>query len=209
MQWWECFPPTPPTTVNWVQILDLASHVDLVRCWFLSLLQGVFSGSSSFPLSAKYQHSKFQFDLTKVDRKSHPMDCPMLKSSYLFFCVPPSMQALPCLGPVTIYIMFLPPSVPLKTMRSPLHSFFPPPPSMINNDRCFGFNFPWAERSNFTSSAQRTCLQHLVSGKLSLFFHFFFWLLLFLFLISVLFLFLCFFYCVVLMPFYPNLCMYL
>ena len=65
---------------------------------------------------------------------------------------------------------FSPPSVPLKTMWSPLHPFFPP---VINNDRCFAFNFPRAERCNFTSSAQRTCLQHLVSGKLSLFFHFF------------------------------------
>ena len=65
---------------------------------------------------------------------------------------------------------FSPPSVPLKTMWSPLHPFFPP---VINNDRCFAFNFPRAERCNFTSSAQRTFLQHLVSGKLSLFFHFF------------------------------------
>ena len=53
-------------------------------------------------------------------------------------------------------------------------SFFLSPLPVINNDRCFAFNFPWAERCNFTSSAQRTCLQHLVSGKLSLFFHFFF-----------------------------------
>ena len=101
-----------------------------------------------------------------------------------------------------------PPLFPWKPCDPPFVLSLPPPPPMINNDRCFGFNFPWAERSNFTSSAQRTCLQHLVSGKLSLFFHFF-WLLLFLFLFSVLFLFLCFFYCVVLMPFYPNLCMYL
>ena len=50
-------------------------------------------------------------------------------------------------------------------------SFLPPPP-VINDDRCFIFNFPLAERGNFTSSAQRTCLQHLVSRKLSLFFHF-------------------------------------
>ena len=96
VQWWECFPPTPPTppsptTVNWVQILDLASHVDWVHCWFLSLLQVVFSGSSSFPLSVKYQHSKFQFNLAKVDK--------------IFFCVLPSMHALLCLGPVTTYIL--------------------------------------------------------------------------------------------------------
>ena len=89
-------PPTPPplpphTTVNWVPILDLASHVDWVHCWFLSLLQGVFSGSSSFPLSVKYQHSKFQFNLAKVDK--------------IFFCVLPSMHALLCLGPVTTYIL--------------------------------------------------------------------------------------------------------
>ena len=83
--------PPPPTTVNWVQILDLASHVDWVHCWFLSLLQGVFSGSSSFPLSAKYQHSEFQFNLAKVDK--------------IFFCVLPSMHALLCLGPVTTYIL--------------------------------------------------------------------------------------------------------
>ena len=51
------------------------------------MLQGVFCGSSSFPLSAKYQHSKFQFNLAKVDGKSHPMDCPMLKSNYFFVCV--------------------------------------------------------------------------------------------------------------------------
>ena len=84
-------PSHPPTTVNWVQILDLASHVDWVHCWFLSLLQGVFSGSSSFPLSVKYQHSKFQFNLAKVDK--------------IFFCVLPSMHALLCLGPVTTYIL--------------------------------------------------------------------------------------------------------
>ena len=51
------------------------------------MLQGVFCGSSSFPLLAKYQHSKFQFNLAKVDGKSHPMDCPMLKSNYFFVCV--------------------------------------------------------------------------------------------------------------------------
>ena len=84
-------PPPPPTTVNWVQILDLASHVDWIHCWLLSLLPGVFSGSSSFPLSAKYQHSKFQFNLAKVDK--------------IFFCVLPSMHALLCLGPVTTYIL--------------------------------------------------------------------------------------------------------
>ena len=48
----------------------------------------------------------------------------------------------------------------------------PPPPPVINDDRRFIFHFPLAERGNFTSSAQRTCLQHLVSRKLSLFFHF-------------------------------------
>ena len=65
-----------------------------------------------------------------------------------------------------------PPLFPWKPCDPPF--ILSPPPPMINNDRCFGFNFPWAERSNFTTSAQRTCLQHLVSGKLSLFFHFFF-----------------------------------
>ena len=88
--------------------------------------------------------------------------------------------------------LFLPPLCSPENHAIPPSFFLYPPPPMINNDRCFGFNFPWAERSNFTSSAQRTCLQHLVSGKLSLFFHFF-WLFLFLFLFLVLFLFLCFF----------------
>ena len=52
---------------------------------------------------------------------------------------------------------------------------------------------PLAERSNFTPSAERTCLQHLVSGKLSLFFPVFFFL----------------FYCVVLCHFFQILvCIY-
>ena len=81
-----------------------------ITCGLSSLLVLVlaprsFSGCSSFPLSAKYHHSKCQFDLAKVDRKSHPMDCPLLKSSYLIFCVPPSKHALPCLGLVTIYYL--------------------------------------------------------------------------------------------------------
>ena len=67
-------------------IQDLVSHVDWLCCWFLSLHQGVSSGSSGFPPLAKYQHSKFQLNLVKVDRKSHPTDCPLLISSYLL-CV--------------------------------------------------------------------------------------------------------------------------
>jgi len=39
------------------------SYVGWVCCWFSSLLQGFFSGYSSFPPSIKTNISKFQFDL--------------------------------------------------------------------------------------------------------------------------------------------------
>ena len=77
-------------------IQDLVSHVDWLCCWFLSLHQGVSSGSSGFPPLAKYQHSKFQLNLVKVDRKSHPTDCPLLISSYFFFWVCVCVYCHPC-----------------------------------------------------------------------------------------------------------------
>ena len=127
------------------------------------MLQGVFCGSSSFPLSAKYQHSKFQFNLAKVDGKSHPMDCPMLKSNYFFVCVycHPCMlchfwdQSLRiyCLGGGGIGGFLLyhteinlvgPPSPPKKRLCGVLTTPFigsqcsvaPPPPYLVSYD-CF------------------------------------------------------------------------
>ena len=44
----------------------------------LVLAPRVFLRVSSFPLSAKNQRSKFQFDLETVDKKGHLMGCPLL-----------------------------------------------------------------------------------------------------------------------------------
>ena len=165
VQWWECFPPTSSTTVNWVQILDLVSHVDWLCCWFLSLHQGVFCGSSSFPPLAKYQHSKFQLNLVKVDRKSHPTDCPLLISSYLL-CV--RVYCHPCrlrhVWDQSLYILsregvggFLlyHPEINLVPPPPSFFLFPPPPPPVINNDRCFTFNFPLSRKKQ----------SHIVSPK--------------------------------------------
>ena len=97
--------------------------------------------------------------------------------------------------PCTLLAMTVaPPCYPENHVIPPSFFLLPPSP-MINNDRCFTFNFPLSRKKQ-SSSAQRTCLQHFVSGKLSLFLHFF-WLLLFLFLFLWFFLFLflfCFFF---------------
>ena len=59
-QWWE---HSPSTNVARVRFPDLTSYVGWVCCWFSSLLgERFFSGYSSFPLSAKTNISKFQFD---------------------------------------------------------------------------------------------------------------------------------------------------
>ena len=57
VQWWE---HSPSTTVAQVQFQDPASHVHWVCCWFSSLLRkSVFSGSSSFPPSARINIPNF------------------------------------------------------------------------------------------------------------------------------------------------------
>ena len=62
-QWWEHL---PPTAVAWVRLLDPASHVGWVCCWFSSLLRGFFFGFCSIH---KINTSKIYFDLETVDEE--------------------------------------------------------------------------------------------------------------------------------------------
>ena len=75
-----------PSAVAWVPFLDLVSHVIWVCCWFSSLRRGFFSRSSgsSPPLRHENQHSKFQFDLEIVDKKSHLVKYPLRNSHYYY-----------------------------------------------------------------------------------------------------------------------------
>ena len=145
-------------------IQDLVSHVDWLCCWFLSLHQGVSSGSSGFPPLAKYQHSKFQLNLVKVDRKSHPTDCPLLISSYLLcvrvYCHPCRLchvwdQSLYTLssrgmGGFLLYhpeINLVPPppklcSILMIPSIGRQCSVAPPPLCLVSND-CFSPLLPW------------------------------------------------------------------
>ena len=81
-QWWE---RSPPTAVARVRFPDLASHVGWVCSWFSSLPREFFFGSSGFPPSAKKPHSKSQFDLETVDKKSHLVEYPLLLKYHYYY----------------------------------------------------------------------------------------------------------------------------
>ena len=60
----------------------MVSPVGLVFSWFASLLRGFFFRFLRFSFFHKNQHSKFQFDLVTVDKKSHLVEYPLLTSHY-------------------------------------------------------------------------------------------------------------------------------
>ena len=74
---------------------NMASHVGWVSCWFFSLLKEFFSGSFQFSSLHKNQHSKFQFDLETVGKKSHLVECPLL-NSHLFLLFYPIKENEMC-----------------------------------------------------------------------------------------------------------------
>ena len=76
-QWWEC---SPPTKVSQDQFPNPASYEGWVCCWFSTLLQEVFSGYSSFPLSSKTNISKFQDSILECTGIS---DCVLMNSLVL------------------------------------------------------------------------------------------------------------------------------
>ena len=197
------------------------------------MFQGVFSGSSSFPPLAKNQHSKFQLDLAKVDRKSHPTDCPLLIFSPCRLChvwdqslyilsregmggfllyhpeinlvpPPPKLNSILMIPSIDRQCSVAPPplcTLLAMTVSPPCYpenhvippSFFLPPPPVINNDRCFIFNFPLSRKKQFHIISRKNMSS--TSRK---------W--------ETLFVFSCFFflfYCVVLMPFLSNFGIYL
>ena len=61
-------------------MLEGLPEMDLWLSWLLVLVltPGIFLQLIQFLSLYKNQHSKFQFYLVAVDKKSHPMECPLL-----------------------------------------------------------------------------------------------------------------------------------
>ena len=80
-QWWE---RSPPTNKARVWLLDLASHVGWVCCWFSPMLQGFFSGYSGFPPSTKSTLLNSN-SIWKQWMKSHLVEMPLQICYYYYY----------------------------------------------------------------------------------------------------------------------------